>query len=366
MTEQVDLPVAISVISGRYFLFSADVVAFLRRQHHICGVLIGSIPQIPQQNVFLGLPLELMPEEAFLLVEQSIAFLVDDARAHDEGLRILDQRRRQMYIESLKAQGTKMAESQVKVKEQRRARAMREKGLTPPVEDVEKTNTLVIDPVTEDGMDRRSLGAAADDDALYDVPETAARVSLRGGIAQPDLFITPTTSQGLFPTPPGTPSPGPSEEELHISKAEITESEEPSPNDDDFQESPSSTYSSKGRLSIRGGASQADLVTSTSSQPILTISPPPSYPLFAYLHSKGYFLSPGLRFGCQYLVYPGDPLRFHSHFLASGVGWDEEMDLMDIVGGGRLGTGVKKGFLFGGSDPSKDHVRAFSVEWAGM
>jgi len=92
---------------------------------------------------------------------------------------------------------------------------------------------------------------------------------------------------------------------------------------------------------------------------------PTSYPLYAHLHGLGYFLSPGLRFGCQYLVYPGDPLRFHSHFLAVGVDWDQEIDLMDIVGGGRLGTGVKKGYLLGGREPEGD-VRTFSVEWAGM
>lgn len=88
-------------------------------------------------------------------------------------------------------------------------------------------------------------------------------------------------------------------------------------------------------------------------------------------------MSPGLRFGCQYCVYPGDPLRFHSHFLAVGKGWDEEFDLMQLVGGGRLGTGVKKGFLVGGKEKrfrevdegeggSEKGVRAFSIEWSGM
>jgi len=88
-------------------------------------------------------------------------------------------------------------------------------------------------------------------------------------------------------------------------------------------------------------------------------------------------MSPGLRFGCQYCVYPGDPLRFHSHFLAVGAEWDEEMDLLTLVGGGRLGTGVKKGFLLGGVERRVDEseegemrdgegVRCFCVEWGGM
>jgi len=67
------------------------------------------------------------------------------------------------------------------------------------------------------------------------------------------------------------------------------------------------------------------------------------------------------------MAYPGDPLRFHSHFLVAGKEWDEEIDLMDLVAGGRLGTGVKKGYLIGGtSGEGEANARAFSIEWAGM
>ena len=88
-------------------------------------------------------------------------------------------------------------------------------------------------------------------------------------------------------------------------------------------------------------------------------------------------MSPGLRFGCQYNVYPGDALRYHSHFLATGFDWDEEIDLLTLVGGGRLGTGVKKAYLIGGvqgrtgkaSDDvpgTEAEVRTFCIEWSGM
>ena len=63
-------PFPISAVAKRYFLYDADIVAYIRRQYNILGVLMGTLPQVPQQNVFLGLPLELMPEEARLLVEK--------------------------------------------------------------------------------------------------------------------------------------------------------------------------------------------------------------------------------------------------------------------------------------------------------
>jgi tRNA-splicing endonuclease subunit Sen34 len=122
--------------------------------------------------------------------------------------------------------------------------------------------------------------------------------------------------------------------------------------------------------------------TSSASNPALPVVPR-SYPLFRYMHSHGYFSMPGLRFGCHYSIYPGDPLRFHSHFLATGLGWDEEFQLLDIVGGGRLGTGVKKAYLIGGEDTALrgsasregsvegtaedgETVRPFCIEWAGF
>ena len=47
---------------------------------------------------------------------------------------------------------------------------------------------------------------------------------------------------------------------------------------------------------------------------------------------------------------------------------------MDLVGGGRLGTVVKKGYLIGGlqtkkqevKDEVQEAVRTFTIEWAGM
>ena len=44
-------------------------IATIRSQHRLCGVLTGTLPHLSQQNVFLGVPLILFPEEAVLLVE---------------------------------------------------------------------------------------------------------------------------------------------------------------------------------------------------------------------------------------------------------------------------------------------------------
>ncbi|PSS02231.1 tRNA intron endonuclease [Coniella lustricola] len=106
------------------------------------------------------------------------------------------------------------------------------------------------------------------------------------------------------------------------------------------------------------------------------IETPRAYPLYKHLNSQGFYITPGIRFGADYSVYPGDPFRYHAHFMATSFGWDEEITVLDLVTGGRLGTGVKKGFLIGGEAPAKstapeqdagkDHFRAFTIEWAAM
>ena len=305
-----DLPIPISIITSRYFVFSADAGAYLRRQHNIVGVLIGSIPQIPQQNIFLGLPLELMPEEARLLVENKVAYIVDDPRAHDESIWRLEQDKRAAYLASLNEEGERAAGAQAGEKLQKREKALRRRGLASGSEPSESKTTASSEDQSEEAGDGL-LGRPG--------PSTSHK---RNPVSPTPPAITPPTSQPLLNTrPPEIQSP-------------------------------------------------SDL------PPV-----PASYPLFKHLHGLSYYLTPGLRFGCQYLVYPGDPLRFHSHFLAVSYEWDEEIDLMELVGGGRLGTGVKKGFLIGGLEPADESggegedtgsgsrggkVRSFSVEWAGM
>jgi tRNA-splicing endonuclease subunit Sen34 len=99
----------------------------------------------------------------------------------------------------------------------------------------------------------------------------------------------------------------------------------------------------------------------------------PEGPLARHLQLNGYYMTPGLRFGARYSVYPGDPLRFHAHYMANQYGWEEEIPILDVVEGGRLATAVKKAFLIGGEEPrqcssSSDGgiVRTYSIEWAGM
>ncbi|KAI9882337.1 MAG: hypothetical protein M1823_005922 [Watsoniomyces obsoletus] len=317
-TSSVSEPFPIFLVAGRYMLYDINVITHLRRQHHICGVLIGSLPQLPQQNVFLGIPLQLMPEEARLLVDKGVSFIVDDIAHHKRGIKNLSDEQRLDFLSILEKQGKELAINSAKLAEKKKTDALnrfKAKGNRPQSQVAKEDGESDVAGHQEEAREHDN-----GHDELFNSSqqELSARMDTSSSNGDLEAFkITPTTSSALLP--------------------------------------------------VRSRPSQ-------SSVPKV----PPSYPLFAHLHDKGYYLSPGLRFGCQYLVYPGDPLRFHSHFLAVSADWDEEIDLIDIIAGGRLGTGVKKGFLIGGVEDQVHQendkrtldaaasVRTFCIEWGGM
>lgn len=93
------------------------------------------------------------------------------------------------------------------------------------------------------------------------------------------------------------------------------------------------------------------------------------------LSSKGYYLTSAGKFGGDFLVYPGDPLRFHAHYIALCMSMDEQLPLCDILAIARLGSNVKKTVLLCSpqkpSETGKDEniekgVVYSSLQWTSM
>jgi tRNA-splicing endonuclease subunit Sen34 len=260
-----------------------------------------------------------MPEEARVLVDKDVACIVDEARAHD-GMRSLLEEDRRQYLRDLESQGQLAMRILADRKDQQREQSLKE-----------------IDEKKARGLAAKAAKAAAN---AQTAPSSAPAPTEKD---EPNSIFAGEDETSSLSRTTGTSTPAP-HQAMGITP---TTSYPPLPHP-----------------------------VSSSGQYLPKPEVPLSYPLFAHLHSLGYFLSPGLRFGCQYVAYPGDPLRFHSHFVVVSAEWDQEMDLMDIVNGGRLGTGVKKGFLLGGPQKRRDEVeseadrietvRTFSIEWAGM
>lgn len=316
--------VRITKIGGRNLVFEVKDVSALRRDHCICAVFVGTTPQMPTQNVFSGMPLELTAEEAKLLVDKGAAYIVDDAASHLTQLISMDPATRQSYLQSLKtrrraferfaddhaAERKKIGESLKAKALAKRASAVAKGKAEPPTSDEKGSDEPAVVPASEPADDADSLFS---DDSLFSTSPLTPQKP-RGNLAPPMRHITPTSSIDMLADP--------------------------------------QTYT-------------------------VPIDTPRGYPLYRHLNSKGFYITPGIRFGADYSVYPGDPFRYHAHFMATSFEWDDEISVLDLVTGGRLGTGVKKGFLIGGEAPPPmaddigkdtggDRVRTFTMEWAAM
>jgi len=349
--------VRISKIAGRYLVFDLDDVMYIRRHHSMCAVLIGTMPQNPTQNIFLSLPIELYAEEAELLQAKGVAYVADEAADHLSWLRNMDDQMRRSYVRLIKAQRRKAqlamdgqkAEKQARYQAQRREKSKSTlagtKSVTEAAEAAEATaetganDALSFPPIgdsskrVEEGLDNPSR------------PPTIQKQSTGPGENRRPA-VTPTTSAALLSLAP----------------------------------SPDAGGGDRGREASGNDNGSHD----SSSEHALVVSSSSSRALYEHLNERGYFITPGLRFGGDYSVYPGDPFRFHAHFLATAYGWDEELSLLDLVSSGRLGTSVKKSFLMAAQTPpaanpsvvaAKEQegdgeragkLRAFCIEWARM
>ncbi|ETS83827.1 hypothetical protein PFICI_05703 [Pestalotiopsis fici W106-1] len=333
-------PVRISKVTDRYLLFDIDDIMYLRRHHNICSPFVGTMPQAPSQSVFMGLPIELMAEEAMVLVRKKAAYVVDDAAFHPSRLASPDPAVRAAYLQAMKQDGLGAATAAREYAEFRKVQGLNKakakgKKAQKTKEDTSSITSAGAVTSSKEPDNAAAEAAASVDEELNLFDSSDSQVTKqankpKASVAAIEPFaITPVTSGALMDPPPS------------VDEEEDTAS---------------------------------------------LVDAPRGYPLYAHLHDHGYYMMPGLRFGCDYNVYPGDPLRYHSHFQATHYGWNDEIKLLDIVGGGRLGTNVKKAYLIGGATAGEGKtsgevvgghgvkatsatgppVRAFSIEWAAM
>jgi tRNA-splicing endonuclease subunit Sen34 len=283
MSRQRRIPV--HAVGGKGFIYDLEDVKILREEYHVVGTLTGILPTAPQQNVFMGLPLELMAEDVEWLVhEVNVGFIVDDAAAHWAAIDGVTEEEREM------------------IDQHRSERQLKQMEL-----------------YKQNAWDKRETAM----DALR------ARGKPVKEITKKDFFasLESTSQSGVS---------------VEISNTTTLAS----------YDAVKMSYDDKVRNDKR-------------VEPVIKRPTAGSFEMYKYLHDRGYFVSPALRFGGQFLAYPGDSLRYHSHYIAIGFEWDAEFNVLDVVGGGRLGTTVKKCWVVGARDPSGDYT-CYSIEWAGF
>ncbi|KIO20150.1 hypothetical protein M407DRAFT_140323 [Tulasnella calospora MUT 4182] len=317
--------IPIHISNKKAYVWDVESAEIVRSKYHITGLLTGTLPSLAQQNVFLGLPLSLMPEEVVYLVEKGVAVLLDNASAST-----------QPPSEAELADWRKGVADYRATSQDYLAEIRKQKETAKGKQDTEEAQRKRIERESR----KKSASAAAVKDAPAEgTPEDMASSS---GAAD-DLFVPDETpsSPGLKP-----------QVETKGEDMSYTVLIPATPDDHPWFRPP--TYET-----IQA-AKEAGVWTYPS-----TPTERAKCAVYRDLIDKGYFIGGGLKFGGDWLVYPGDQLRYHSHFVATVLLTSTtKLTPMQIVAYGRLGTVTKKAHLLCGWDENSGKVDYYSIEWA--
>ncbi|GAA5922002.1 hypothetical protein JCM1841_000730 [Sporobolomyces salmonicolor] len=348
-------PIKLLVANQKTYLWDLHDIQTLRVQHHICGSLQGTLPQVTQQNVFLGLPLVLLPEEVVLLVRNQIAVLVDDPAAHlppslaqstayaasrAAAIRSQQEASRMYDLEKRK----EMEElHRDKIEKKRKEKEAKRKGR----DDAEKALEQDDGEVEGEPAERVKAFEVIVPDLVEGEQTTGLPASAPSASTMPSRSAVPTPPRSTSLTPSNLPP---------TSTLPYTILIDPSSSSYAWYH-PSSSAVSYPTIEAAQQAGVWNYPTNELQEARCRV--------FEDLWRKGYYMGGGLRFGGDFLVYPGDPLRYHSHFTLTVLSTPLTTIMpLDLVAYGRLATAVKKAHLLASYDADKGAAEYLSLEWA--
>lgn len=87
------------------------------------------------------------------------------------------------------------------------------------------------------------------------------------------------------------------------------------------------------------------------------------YIVFKELRDKGYVVTPGIKFGCDFAVYEHGPGIDHAPYLVQVVNPGDLLAATTIVLSGRLATTVRKQFILAVARPKERKVEFLAFDW---
>nr|KAF7417345.1 hypothetical protein H0235_011876 [Vespula pensylvanica] len=88
------------------------------------------------------------------------------------------------------------------------------------------------------------------------------------------------------------------------------------------------------------------------------------YETFKDLWERGYYITNGEKFGGDFLVYPGDPIMFHSQFIIQCKNRNEEIPITELIGQCRIASNVRKTQILATFSEDGKSVKYQSFQWA--
>lgn len=87
------------------------------------------------------------------------------------------------------------------------------------------------------------------------------------------------------------------------------------------------------------------------------------YSVYDDLRKRGYVVTPGIKFGCDFAVYKHGPGLEHAPYMVSVKSAESKITATDIVKAGRLATTVRKRFIIAVLDGKKRGITYLIFKW---
>lgn len=85
------------------------------------------------------------------------------------------------------------------------------------------------------------------------------------------------------------------------------------------------------------------------------------YAVYSDLRERGFVVTPGIKYGCDFAVYKHGPGIDHAPFIVQVREASEELSAADIVEAGRLATTVRKTFIL--AVPNNNGIKYLRFKW---
>ncbi|XP_008072049.1 tRNA-splicing endonuclease subunit Sen34 isoform X1 [Carlito syrichta] len=364
----------VEVANGRSLVWGAEAVQALRERLGVGGRTVGALPRGPRQNSRLGLPLLLMPEEARLLAEIGAVTLVSAPRP--------DPRHHSLDLASFKRQQEQSFQEQSALAAE--ARETHRQELLEKITEGQAAKRQKLEQGAGDGgnleagRSQKASGSRAAEENNNEEGQAVKKQKLEqdsGASGSPEVSGSQRASWSLKAS-----------KSLKATGSRVAEENETSDGQASGEQEEAGPSSSQPGYS--NGA--APLPRSALLVQLATARPRPvkarpldwrvqskdwphagrpahelRYSIYRDLWERGFFLSAAGKFGGDFLVYPGDPLRFHAHYIAQCWAPEDPIPLQDLVSAGRLGTSVRKTLLLCSPQPDGKVVYT-SLQWASL
>ncbi|GFR24325.1 tRNA-splicing endonuclease subunit Sen34 [Trichonephila clavata] len=340
--------------NDKAFVWNAEDACTLRKKYRIVGSLVGSYPIKPFQIETKWLPLQLMPEETKLLVEKGIAQLIS----------IPDKITDSNLIESFYLKRDQICAEQVSVLKENRKQQILEKAdqiyegkkrkylqnlekskKTPKLSEVSNVSTENSSELKTSFPEENSSGKDNSNSSVEcrESLERLASKNLLGNEkcdsesssqAQDSGFINIDKSEGLASkdsVETGSKTCG--SDLINIDKDAIIAAELAKVTDVNKEFCMVQFFTES---LCKQETTSVNLNFPSSEKEKLR------YAVYKDLWEKNYYITAGVKFGGDFLVYEGDPLKYHALFIIVCLTHGQRFQGYDLIVYGRLGHQVKK------------------------